>query len=581
MYKKILFVLIVLISCKEKSPLKDTSTINTPFEISKGNETATYSEIISFYNELAKSSNKISIQSFGMTDSGNPLHLVIFNNAENFEINQISQSKKTIVLINNGIHPGEPDGIDASMLLLKNLTKNFSSKDLSNLILVVIPVYNIGGALNRNKFTRVNQNGPNSYGFRGNARNFDLNRDFIKADTKNAQTFANLYTTLNPDIFVDTHVSNGADYQYSITHLFTQHNKLGKSLGEFLEQKMRPFVENDLKEKNIEITPYVNVWGATPENGFSQFFDSPRYSTGYATLFNSLSLMIETHMLKPFKKRVLNTYDLLNSIIKFGVKNGTIIKDLRQKNLNTFLESKIYPVQYKLNDSVYQNLEFKGFEASIIPSKVTNGKRLYYDENKPFTKIIKYFNNFKPSKYVKIPKYYILRKGWWKVINRLNENHIKYKTLKKDTLIKVQVQKIASYETVKKPFEGHYFHFNTQVKKSIENIIFKKGDILISTNQKNIRYLLETLEPEAVDSFFNWNYFDTVLQQKEGYSPYVFEDLAENLLKENNKLKQIFEQKLKTDIKFKNNPIKQLRFIYNHSKYHEKAYLTLPIYKLF
>ena len=69
-------------------------------------------------------------------------------------------------------------------------------------------------ALNRNSTTRTNQNGPESYGFRGNARNYDLNRDFIKSDTKNAKTFAQIFHLVQPDVFIDNHVSNGADYQY-------------------------------------------------------------------------------------------------------------------------------------------------------------------------------------------------------------------------------------------------------------------------------------------------------------------------------------------------------------------------------
>ena len=131
------------------------------------------------------------------------------------------------------------------------------------------------------------------------------------------------------------------------------------------------------------------------------------------------------------------------------------------------------------------------------------------------------------------------------------------------------------------PYEGHYLHSNTTIEKSSEKINFKKGDIYIDTNQNGVRYLLETLEAEATDSFFNWNFFDTILQQKEGYSAYVFEDVAENILSENPTIKKAFEDKLASDADFARNPRAQLDFIYKNSVYYEKAHVRLPIFKIF
>ena len=211
-----------------------------------------YVLVISFYKDLADSYAKISMFSFGQTDSGEPLHLVVYTNESIYNVDEIKSSSKNRILINNGIHPGESDGIDASMMLLRDIVQNDSlQKKYQNSIICVIPIYNIGGALNRNSHTRANQNGPAEYGFRGNARNYDLNRDFIKQDTKNAAAFAEIFHAVNPDVFVDNHVSNGADYQYAITHLFTQHNKLGGSLGNFLNATMKPEVEQSLKEKSL------------------------------------------------------------------------------------------------------------------------------------------------------------------------------------------------------------------------------------------------------------------------------------------------------------------------------------------
>lgn len=582
MKNTLLYSLVFLFfSCHQKNT--EEIDFTTLFETSNGTETPTYPEVISYYKNLAEVYPEISLFEMGETDTGKPLHLVIFNSEGKIDINQLKNSSKNRILINNGIHPGESDGIDASMLLLRDIVQNDSIKsNYANSIICVIPVYNIGGALNRNSHTRANQNGPKEYGFRGNARNYDLNRDFIKQDTKNAASFAEIFHTVNPDIFIDNHVSNGADYQYAITHLFTQHNKLGGNLGVFLEQKMRPAIEQSLAQKNIDITPYVNVWGTTPESGWAQFFDSPRYSTGYTTLFNTLGLMVETHMLKPYKTRVEQTYELLFSTLDFSEANSTQIKELRKKSFEEIINKKTYPITFEVDKENPSLLNFKGYEGNMIDSKVTSGKRLFYDRSQPYTKEINYYNNYVSTKEITIPKAYILEQGWHTIVERLKNNNIEFTYFEKDTALTVEKQHIKNFETRKMAYEGHYLHYNTEVTTTPnQQIQFSKGDIFIPTNQVGIRYIIETLEAQAVDSFFNWNFFDTILQQKEGYSAYVFEDIAEEFLKENPSIKNEFEEKLITDESFAKNPQAQLYWIYTKTPHYEKAHKKLPIFKLY
>jgi hypothetical protein len=553
----------------------------TVFEKSNGLKAATYQETISFYEKLAKTYPEISIKTMGLTDSGKPLHLVIFSADKEFDFDKIYKTKKNILLINNGIHPGEPDGIDASMMLLRDIVQRKKlKKSFENIVITVIPVYNIGGALNRNATTRVNQNGPTSYGFRGNARNFDLNRDFIKNDTKNAQSFAEIFHLVKPDVFIDNHVSNGADYQYTLTHLFTQHNKLGGALGNYIHNTMMPDMLSDLKSKGIDATPYVNVFNQVPEIGFSQFMDSPRYSTGYTTLFNTLGMMVETHMLKAYKPRVEVTYQLMLSALNFIQKNGTNIKTVRQNAFDKILKEKTYPLTWEIDSTKTSTLQFKGFEGRYIKSDVTGLKRLKYYRDKPFTKPVTYYDYFKPKSSVAIPKAYVIPQGFWPIIARLKHNKVAMTQLEKDSLIQIEVYHIADYKTRKNAYEGHYLHYNTQTTTSIETIRVKKGDYLIPLMPYTARYVLETLEPTAPDSFFNWNFFDTILQQKEGFSPYVFEDLAVEILKNNPQLKSDFEAKKKTNAKFAANWYAQLSYIYNHSKYKEPAFLRYPVYRI-
>ena len=325
----------------------------------------------------------------------------------------------------------------------------------------------------------------------------------------------------------------------------------------------------------------MNVWGKTPDDGFSQFYDNPRYSTGYTSLFNTFGMMVETHMLKPYKQRVEQTYNLMESMIDFAVLNGTEIKELRNNAVSNILAHKTYPISYELDKNTFSTLLFKGYEGSFTDSKVTTGKRLFYDRNKPFSKPIKYFNRFKPSKEITIPKAYILKRGWWEVLERLNDNNIDYKVIKTDTTIAVEEQHIKDYKTRTNPFEGHYPHFDTKIATKKTTLNFSKGDIYIPVQQYGARYIMETLEAAAVDSFFNWNFFDTILKQKEGYSGYVFEEIAAQFLIENPIVKDSLDHKIQRDKDFAENPRAQLDYIYKNSPHYDTQYLKLPVYKVY
>ena len=570
--------ILLLTSCNSQ---KEKPTLTTLFETSKGTQTPEYKDVISFYKNLAKAYPTISITQEGQTDSGYPLHVIYFDPSGQSitSISQVKKSSKNILLINNGIHPGESDGIDACMLLLRDLAQG-TIEAPTKTIIAVIPVYNIGGALQRNSTSRTNQEGPKVYGFRGNARNYDLNRDFIKADTKNAKAFTKIFRALDPELFIDNHVSNGADYQYTLTHLFTQHNKLGGKAGVYLNETLMIRLQEALKAKKWDITPYVNVFNTQPEKGFTQFMDSPRYSTGYTTLYNTLGMMVETHMLKPYKLRVEGTYELMKSFIAITDADAKHIKNIHQGAKTRFKKGDPYPIQWITDSTQTKTLQFKGYAGNKILSEVTGKMRLKFDHNKPFVKPTPYYNTFKPSKEITIPAYYGIPKGYWRVLERLELNNIKVSEIQKDTTFTAQVYYIKDYKSRKSPYEGHYLHYNTQVTAKQESIILSKGDYLVSSAQDGIRYLLETLEPEAVDSFFNWNFFDTILQQKEGFSPYVWEDKAKELLENNPLLKIEFETKKKLEPPFASNWYAQLDWLHKKSPNYERNHLRYPIIRV-
>lgn len=580
--KKTLFLAIIflgLVSCDFSDYiLEQKYDFTTVFEKSGGTETATYQQVIDFYEDLAAVYPQVDIQKIGETDSGRPLTLAIYSKSNTFDLDEL-RKKNTIVLINNGIHPGESDGIDATMMLFRDLAQD--SIDLpANTVIATIPIYNIGGALNRNSNSRTNQNGPKSYGFRGNARNFDLNRDFIKADTKNTRAFYEVFHMVDPDVFVDTHVSNGADYQYTLTHLFTQHDQMGGELGKYINVDMRPALEKALRKKDWDMTPYVNVFNDVPEKGFSQFLDTPRYSTGYTSLWNTLGLMIETHMLKPYDKRVRGTYEVLRSVIDIADEDSKLIKKLRAQAFENFPKQKNYRFDFTIDSSNVSTLNFKGYEADKIKSEVTGLDRLKYDTTRPFTKEVSYYNNFKPTQQVSMPKGYVIPRGWWPVIDLLKLNQVKMTEFEKDTAIPAEVYVIKDFKTRDRSYEGHYPHSETTVTSSKRKVVVRQGDMFVPLNQKAAKYIMATLEPTAPDSFFNWNFFDSVLQQKEGFSPYVFEDVARELLDDYPELEKEFLEKKQNDREFAADWYAQLDWLHKRSSHYEKAHLRYPIFRI-
>lgn len=578
------FLLFCIFSCLQaQNGAAHNEKFSTIFEQSNGRQTATYQQGVDFYQKLAESSPMVSMQTFGLTDSGKPLHLVLFSSDQEFDIAKIKARGKAILLINNAIHPGEPDGVEASMTLARDLvekTTEFQSI-LDKIVVAIIPFYNIGGVLNRNSHTRANQNGPEEYGFRGNARHYDLNRDFIKCDSRNAASFQGIFHYLDPDMFIDTHTSNGADYQYVLTIVPTQKDKLGGSLGNYLDKEMLPFLYDYMRKTSYEMTPYVNSLGRTPEQkGIVDFLESPRYSTGYAALFHTIGFMPETHMLKPFKQRVESTYHFIRGVLD-------VMERDRQKILEARLQTKIaaakqgrFPLNWTRDTSRYETITFKGYEAEYPNSPVTGGPRMYYNRDKPFTKPIPYFHHFRPTLSIEKPQAYVIPQGWHNVVEQLQRNGVDMEALPQDTSLEVSAYYIEDYQTVSRPYEGHYLHYGLNVRKESKKIHFRAGDWYIPLNQWRNRYLLETLEPQGPDSYFAWNYFDAILQQKEYFSSYVFEDRALELLTQNPQLKADFEAQKTSDPDFAKNSRAQLDFIYKRSPHYEPEHLRYPVFRV-
>ena len=559
--------------------LGQAQNLPTPFEVSNGKRTATYAECIAFYEQLHKQSTLVSIREMGMSDAGHPYHVILYSNDGSHDPAVWHRKGKVVILINNGIHPGEPDGIDASMLLIRDLAAR-KIRIADNIALAVIPIYNIGGALNRNSFSRVNQNGPESYGFRGNAQNLDLNRDFTKNDSRNARSFAEIFHWVNPDLQIDNHVSDGADYQYTMTLLASQWNKLGGQLGVFLHDVLQPALFADMEKRGWPMTPYVEFEAGNPDKGWDGFYDEPRYSSGYATLFHTIAFMPETHMLKPFRDRVLSTYALMQAMIAQSSRYAGELLKKRAADIAADEDSIRLALDWKVDKSRWDTLLFKGYQTGMKTSEVTGLPRMFYDHTKPFERPVKFYDYFVADAWAKVPKAYVIPQGWHGVVDLLQLNGVQMRRLTADTTMTVEVYHISDYKSYPRAYEKHHKNTAIQVKADEEALHFLKGDYVIPTDQATRRFLVEMLEPTGEDSYFAWNFFDAILQQKEGYSAYRWEDVAGEFLKTHPDVREQLDQKRNADSAFAKNARAQLEFVYQHSPYYEPAHLRYPVYRV-
>lgn len=552
--------------------------VSNPYSLPTDRNPA-YDEILSFYSAMDKAFKSVHMEGAGPSDTEDSLQVVYFSNDAKFSVERWRTENKVIILINNGIHPGEPDGIVATMQLLWDVTHGKANIP-DNVALAIIPVFNISGAKALRTGTRPNQHGPHLTGFRGNGQNLDLNRDFIKMDARETRSLVRLFNKLNPDILIDNHVSNGADYQHVMTLLSTQHSKLGGEMGEYLNKTFEPALYKDMNKRGYDLVPYVNVWGKTPDKGWRAFSETPRFLSGYAAVHHTYAFVPETHMLKPYLDRIKATYQLMQSIINYAAVNEGDIHRTRNQQIENTIKSKTLPVEWTIDTTRHAIIEYKGYTAGMKKSKVSGQQVMYYDKTKPFTADIPFYNYYNASKTVTVPKAYIIPQGWHKIVSRLKDNGVKMEKLYTDTIIELQVTVIADYKTVPSPYEGHYLHSNISGTTETKQVKLQKGDYYISTNQAARRYIVEVLELTAPDGFFAWGFFDGILQQKEWFSDYAFEDLAAELLSKDDALTAMLAGKCASDTAFAKDAEAQLEFVFQNCTYHEPEHMRYPVFRL-
>ncbi|MBN2805680.1 MAG: hypothetical protein JXR22_03400 [Prolixibacteraceae bacterium] len=575
----LLLLLLYTVSCTQYSRNNDQAIIALHYT---EDHTPNYNELIAHYQTLDAYSRKAKLLEAGLTDAGKPLHLFVMAEGGDFSPEANREKGKTILFINNGIHPGEPCGIDASLRFADELLRNVDGMQqmLKELTICIVPVYNVGGHLNRSAYHRANPVGPTEAGFRGNARNLDLNRDFIKCDSENARSFNALFTAWNPDVFLDTHTTNGSDHQYCITLIPTNPAALPQAMGEFLREKMLPSLYEGMRTTPYEMTPYVTWSNEHPGEGITMTFESPRYSTGYSRLHHCYGFMTENHVYKTYTERVESAYHFIKLLADFSASNAAEIRETRQVAIDSAMKAKVFALEYEVDTTRFEWITFKGFKAGTYKSPVTGLDRFGYDRNQPFETQIPYYSTYRPVNQIEKPAYYVVPSAWGEALERLKLNGVEMQQFPADTSLLVDAYFITHASHPNRPYNGHFFHSEVEVELKTTEVQIFACDYLVPTHQAKVAYIVECLEPHALDSYFRWNFFDEIFDRREYFSSWGFEANAQKYLDDHPEFKAQWEAERQKNPELVGNHSAQMQYIYSHTEWSEQSYLRYPVYRL-
>lgn len=579
---KIIFLSLLLLNI---SAAQTNDEWQTYFEKSDFLKTPGYDETMEYFKKLADYSNYAEFITFGISPQGRELKCLIVSKAKIFTSETAKAAHKPVILIINGIHAGEIEGKDATMMLLREiLVTREKAEMIDDVILLVIPVFSVDGHERFGKYNRINQNGPEEMGWRTTAQNLNLNRDWMKADATEMQSMLRLFSEWQPDFLVDNHTTNGADYQYTITFGIEYFANSYYETSLMLKDEFAPYLHRKVNEAGYLSYPYVGLrnWSAGLDSGITNYPTSPKLSSGYAAVQNRPALLIETHMLKPYKERVFSTKAAMEAVIQFCSENKEELIALNKRadvnSVKSFLiEKKKLPVQFKLSDKSVM-VPFKGVRYYQAKSQISGKEKIVYTDEKIDIEV-KLYNDPKVVKEVSVPKMYIIPAEWSLIIDRMKLHGIMIDTLKEDKIFDVKRYRFTDVSFANVSYEGRQ-NVSYTINVYYEKIKVPAGSFLVNTDQRTVRVIAHLLEPESGDSFMKWGFFNSVLEQKEYFEPYVMEKIAEEMIKENPGLLKEFEEKLTSDEKFRNDSYSRLNFFYERSPYFDSQMNVYPVMRV-
>ncbi len=579
--KKMLFFF--LISFATVLPQKISDSWKTFFEKSNFLSTPNYTETVNYFKKLANHSPYAKLISFGKSPQGRKLQCLIVSKDKAFTPSSAKKSGKPILLIQNGIHAGEIEGKDASMLLLREILVTKEKENLlDKMILLVIPVFNVDGHERISPYNRINQNGPAEMGWRTTAQNLNLNRDYMKADAPEMKSFLELFNSWLPDFFIDTHTTDGQDFQYPVTYGIEKNGNVPPPTKDWIRKVYIPNMEKETEASGFKILPYVGFKEGDFHKGLVDWVSGPRFSHGYSAIQNRPGLLIETHMLKPYKERVFATKAVITATMNVIEKQSKKLVELNKRADSYVVDTyssgkKAYPLTFNMGDKSSKKV-YMGIESEQIDSWVTGSKIIRYT-GKPINIEVPYYDEADTKDSVYAPRGYLIPAEFENVVEIMKLHGIKIETIKKEKTFSVEKYKFKNVKFGSFSYEGR-FQPSFEMETLKETVTVSAGTFYVTLNQRTAGVILHLLEPSGPDSFVKWGFFNPIFERKEYFEDYSMEPIARKMSEENPKLKEEFLEKVESDDKFKNSGKQRLDFFYQRSPYADSQLNVYPIMRI-
>jgi murein tripeptide amidase MpaA len=561
---------------REVPPTSDANAWLTPAEKSGFLTTPRYDETLAFLHRLEQASPWIKVTSFGTSPEGRDLVLVVASKDRLFDPDAARRSGKAIVLLQAGIHAGEIDGKDAGLMLLRDLcvTKTLQAL-LDHAILLFMPMYNVDGHERVSPYNRINQNGPREMGWRTTSLSLNLNRDYLKADAVETRAWLKAYTAWWPDLTIDAHVTDGADYRYVVTYAIETGPNVPPPVADWIRRVVIGRAVKAIAADGQSIAPYIDLVDETdPAKGERAGVTPPRFSTGYTVLQNRPSFLIETHMLKPYEPRVRATYSTVVALLQACGDDATGLHDaIAAAEAQAKLPGKT-PLRFKLTDAT-RPVEFQGYRFTREPSPISGTLRIAYSKE-PLDLTVPMQDQSEVVLEVERPRAYLVPRQWTNVIEVLRAHGLRLLALTAPLVAAVDGYRLSEPKWNQEPFESHH-----QVTFKCDRLrgttrSFPAGTVVVPLDQPGSAVAVNLLDPQGIDSFVSWGYFDSLFEQKEYAEPYVLEALAQTMLEKDPALAKEFETAL-ADPAFAADPRRRLDFFYKRSPYREDTIGLYPV----
>jgi len=570
------------------APFAHAADWTTPAESAHFRTTPDYADTVAYLRKLAEAApGKLKVKTFGTSPQGRPMAVVIASADGTFTPEEAHRKGKPVVLLQAGIHPGEIEGKDAGLMLLRDYAVTGKLPHLlDHAVLVFIPVFSVDGHENCSPYHRINQNGPERMGFRGQSQYLNLNRDYIKADAPEMRDWLKLWQRWRPDLLMDIHTTDGADYQYDLTWYLEDPQKLDAGVSAWQQKLLHDRVIPAYEKRGHLASIYLEFKdGRDPRKGIVNFGSGPRFSTGYAALQNRPALLVETHMLKSYETRVRATYDLVALMLEqTGADAAGLIAANRKADEAVVARARDAHAQVALtfkDDPASTPFTLKGYAFSLSHSDVSNSDWIQYDPRTPRNYDIQNWNGLLPDTAVAPPAAYVVPAQWTQVLDRLDAHGITYRRLARPAKLKVQAYQLDKPQWASKPFEGHLMLRDFALSPTTREVELPAGSAIVPMDQRTANVAIELLEPQAPDSLLRWGFLDAVFEPKEYGEPRVLEKLARDMMAKDPALKADFERRLREDAAFAASPSQRLFYFFERSPWYTAQDVGLyPVYRL-